>query len=87
VSAPVTPRKAPSKPPTGTTAPPNRPAGGGPGKGTPDSPRRPLAEADPKPIDRLQVSDGSALSKYAAPAAGATVLALLLALVLRRRRR
>jgi len=56
-------------------------------RSTPDSPRRPLAVADPKPIDRLQVSDGSALSRFAAPAAGATVLALLVALVLRHRRR
>ncbi|MCZ2821629.1 SRPBCC domain-containing protein [Modestobacter sp. VKM Ac-2977] len=81
------PRKAPSKPPTGTTAPPNRPAGGGPVRSTPSTPRRPVAPAEPEPIDLLEVAGGAALTRYAAPAAGVTVLALLVALLVRRRRR
>ncbi|MCZ2805936.1 SRPBCC domain-containing protein [Modestobacter sp. VKM Ac-2983] len=81
------PRKAPSKPPAGTTAPPNRPAGGGPARSTPSSPQRPLTPAEPEPIDLLEVAGGAALTRYAAPAAGVTVLALLIALLVRRRRR
>ncbi|WP_164699739.1 SRPBCC family protein [Modestobacter sp. KNN46-3] len=81
------PRKAPSKPPTGTTAPPNRPAGGGPVRSTPSTPRRPVTPAEPEPIDLLEVAGGAALTRYAAPAAGVTVLALLIALLVRRRRR
>ncbi|MCZ2815649.1 SRPBCC family protein [Modestobacter sp. VKM Ac-2984] len=81
------PRKAPSKPPAGTTAPPNRPAGGGPVRSTPSSPQRPLTPAEPEPIDLLEVAGGAAVIRYAAPAAGVTVLALLIALLVRRRRR
>ena len=81
-------KKAPSKPPTGTTAPPNRPAGGGPAKSTPASaPRRQLSSVEPEPIDLLEVAGGAAMTRYAAPAAGAGVLLLLIALVVRRRRR
>ena len=90
-SAPAIPitaaKKAPSKPPTGTTAPPNRPAGGGPARTTPASgPQRPLAPVEPEPIDLLEVAGGAALTRYAAPAAGATALVLLITLLVRRRR-
>ncbi|MCZ2838028.1 SRPBCC domain-containing protein [Modestobacter sp. VKM Ac-2985] len=81
------PRKAPSKPPAGTTAPPNRPAGGGPARSTPSAPQRTLTPAEPEPIDLLEVAGGAAFTRYAAPAAGVTVLALLIALLVRRRRR
>jgi carbon monoxide dehydrogenase subunit G len=80
-------KKAPSKPPTGTTAPPNRPAGGGPARSTPSSARRQLAPVEPEPIDLLEVAGGAALTRYAAPAAGAGILVLLIALLVRRRRK
>nr|WP_281372148.1 SRPBCC family protein [Modestobacter versicolor] len=80
-------KKAPSKPPTGTTAPPNRPAGGGPAKSTPSSAPRQLNPVEPEPIDLLEVAGGAAFTRYAAPAAGAGVLLLLIALVVRRFRR
>jgi carbon monoxide dehydrogenase subunit G len=82
-------KKAPSKPPTGTTAPPNRPAGGGPVKSTPTSAaaRRELTPVEPEPIDLLEVAGGAALTRYAAPAAGAAAVVLLIALIVRRRRR
>jgi carbon monoxide dehydrogenase subunit G len=82
-------KKAPSKPPSGTTAPPNRPAGGGPAKSTPASAaaRRPLASVEPEPIDLLEVAGGAAFTRYAAPAGGAVALLLLILLVLRRRNR
>jgi carbon monoxide dehydrogenase subunit G len=75
-------KKAPSKPPAGTTAPPNKPASSGPARTTP----RP-APAEPEPIDLLEVAGGAAMARYAIPAAGGlAVLALLIAIVLRRRR-
>jgi carbon monoxide dehydrogenase subunit G len=79
-------KKAPSKPPTGTTAPPNRPAGGGPAKSTPAAARRPLAPVEPEPIDLLEVAGGAAFTRYAAPAGGAVALLLLILFVLRRKR-
>jgi carbon monoxide dehydrogenase subunit G len=85
----ITAKKAPSKPPTGTTSPPNRPAGGGPAKSTPASAaaRRPLTPVEPEPIDLLEVAGGAALTRYAAPAAGAAAVVLLIALIVRRRRK
>jgi carbon monoxide dehydrogenase subunit G len=82
-------KRAPSKPPTGTTAPPNRPAGGGPAKGAPSAsgPQRQLAPVEPEPIDLLEVAGGAAFTRYAAPAAGAAALLLLVTLVVRRLRR
>ncbi|MCU1607216.1 MAG: coxG [Modestobacter sp.] len=75
-------KKAPSKPPVGTTAPPNKPASSGPARTTP----RP-APAEPEPIDLLEVAGGAAMARYAVPAAGGlAVLALLIAILLRRRR-
>ena len=53
-------KKAPSKPPTGTTAPPNRPAGGGPVRSAPSAPQRPLTTVEPEPIDLLEVAGGAA---------------------------
>ncbi|MCU1607732.1 MAG: coxG [Modestobacter sp.] len=76
-------KKAPSQPPAGTTAPPNKPASGGPARTTP----RP-APAEPEPIDLLEVAGGAAMARYAVPAAGGlAVLALLIAIILRRRNR
>ncbi|CCH90739.1 Carbon monoxide dehydrogenase subunit G [Modestobacter italicus] len=80
-------RKAPSKPPTGTTAPPNRPAGGGPAKSTPSSAPRQLTPTEPEPIDLLEVAGGAAFTRYAAPAAGGAAVLVLLLLVIRRLRR
>jgi carbon monoxide dehydrogenase subunit G len=80
-------KKAPSKPPTGTTAPPNRPAGGGPAKSTPASAPRQLTPVEPEPIDLLEVAGGAAFTRYAAPAAGAAAVVLLIALIVRRRRK
>jgi carbon monoxide dehydrogenase subunit G len=74
-------KKAPSQPPAGTTAPPNKPASSGPARTTP----RP-APAEPEPIDLLEVAGGAAMARYAVPAAGGlAVLALLIAIILRRR--
>ncbi|MCZ2858980.1 SRPBCC domain-containing protein [Blastococcus sp. VKM Ac-2987] len=83
--------KAPSAPPKGTTAPPNRPATGAPLRSVPgtgpstDRPRP--AQTEPEPIDLLEVAGGAALSRYAAPAAGVTALLVLIMLLVRRRRR
>jgi carbon monoxide dehydrogenase subunit G len=78
-------KKAPSKPPTGTTAPPNRPASGGPAKSTPASaPLRQLTPVEPEPIDLLEVAGGAAFTRFAAPAAGGAAVLLLLLLVIRR---
>jgi carbon monoxide dehydrogenase subunit G len=43
--------------------------------------------AEPEPIDLLEVAGGAALTRYAAPLAGAAVLLLVVTLVVRRRRR
>jgi carbon monoxide dehydrogenase subunit G len=43
--------------------------------------------AEPEPIDLLEVAGGAALTRYAAPLAGAAVLLLVVTLVGRRRRR
>ncbi|WP_369139161.1 SRPBCC family protein [Modestobacter versicolor] len=80
-------KKAPSQPPSGTTAPPNRPAGGGPAKSTPAAAPRQLNPVEPEPIDLLEVAGGAAFTRFAAPAAGAGVLLVLIALLLRRRNR
>ncbi|ADB77453.1 SRPBCC family protein [Geodermatophilus obscurus] len=43
--------------------------------------------AEPEPIDLLEVAGGAALTRYAAPLAGAAALLLVVTLVVRRRRR
>jgi carbon monoxide dehydrogenase subunit G len=43
--------------------------------------------AEPEPIDLLEVAGGAAVTRYAAPLAGAAVLLLVVTLVVRRRRR
>ncbi|MGY1811403.1 SRPBCC domain-containing protein [Blastococcus sp. SYSU D00820] len=79
----------PSTPPSGPTAPPARPATGGPAKSSPaTAPKQaPRPQAEPEPIDLLEVAGGAALARYAGPAAGVTALLLLVTLVVRRRRR
>ncbi len=81
--------RAPSTPPSGTTAPPRRPATGAPPRTTPavaDTVRdRPVAE--PEPIDLLEVAGGAAVARYAGPAAAAAAVLLLVLLAVRRRRR
>ena len=44
-------------------------------------------QEEPEPIDLLEVAGGAALTRYAAPLAGAAVLLLVVTLVVRRRRR
>ncbi|RBY96977.1 carbon monoxide dehydrogenase [Blastococcus sp. TF02-8] len=82
--------KAPSTPPKGPTAPPGRPATGAPLRsvpsGAPTQSTRP-APSEPQPIDLLEVAGGAALSRYAAPVAGAAAVVLVVALLVRRRRR
>ena len=73
-------RKAPSKPPSGTTAPPNKPASGGPARTTPRA-----VPAEPEPIDLLEVAGGAAMTRYAVPAGGVAALLLLILFILRRR--
>jgi carbon monoxide dehydrogenase subunit G len=76
-------KKAPSKPPTGTTAPPTKPSTGAPARTTPRT-----VPSEPEPIDLLEVAGGAAMTRYAVPAAGGVVALLLLILfVLRRRSR
>jgi carbon monoxide dehydrogenase subunit G len=43
-------------------------------------------QAEPEPIDLLEVAGGAALTRYAAPLAGAAALLLVITLVVRRRR-
>ncbi|GAB3355621.1 SRPBCC family protein [Modestobacter lapidis] len=74
-------KKAPSKPPTGTTAPPSKPASGGPARTTPRA-----VPAEPEAIDLLDVAGGAAMARYAAPAGGVLAVLLLILLVRRRRR-
>jgi carbon monoxide dehydrogenase subunit G len=82
-------KKAPSGPPKGTTAPPSKPASGGPVRSVPSAgpTTRPRPVVDPEPIDLLEVAGGAAMARYAAPAAGIGIVVLLVALVVRRRRR
>jgi carbon monoxide dehydrogenase subunit G len=82
-------KKAPSGPPTGTTAPPSKPATGSPVRSVPSAgpTTRPRPVTEPEPIDLLEVAGGAALARYAAPAAGVGVVLLLVALLVRRRRR
>ena len=75
----------PSTPPSGPTAPPGRPATGGPAKSSPATMRPPVAE--PEPIDLLEVAGGAALTRYAKPLAGVAAVLFLVSLILRRRRR
>ena len=65
----------------------------GPPPARPTTPAAPAARttgpkhAEPEPIDLLEVAGGAALTRYAAPLAGAAVLVLVVTLVVRRRRR
>ena len=81
--------KAPSGPPSGTTAPPSRPATGAPGRSVPSAGPRVVTrpQEEPEPIDLLEVAGGAAMARYAPPAAGVAGALLLIALLVRRRRR
>jgi carbon monoxide dehydrogenase subunit G len=82
--------KAPSAPPTGTTAPPTKPASGGPLRSVPGAPVTTAARprVEPEPIDLLEVAGGAAMARYAVPATGiAAALVVLLLILLRRYRR
>jgi carbon monoxide dehydrogenase subunit G len=79
--------KAPSTPPSGTTAPPTKPATGAPVRSVPSAPPRAVAQGEPEPIDLLEVAGGAAMARFAAPAAGVGAVVLLILLLLRRRRR
>jgi carbon monoxide dehydrogenase subunit G len=72
----------PNPPPVSTTAPAAPAAPATPAAGT-AGPRH----AEPEPIDLLEVAGGAALTRYAAPLAGAAALLLVVTLVVRRRRR
>jgi carbon monoxide dehydrogenase subunit G len=80
--------KAPSGPPGGTTAPPNRPATGAPVRSVPSAGPRLVTppQQEPEPIDLLEVAGGAAMARYAAPAAGIAWALLILLLIIRRRR-
>jgi carbon monoxide dehydrogenase subunit G len=79
--------KAPSSPPSGPKAPPSRPATGAPVRSVPSAGPRPLAkQPEPEPIDLLEVAGGAAMARYAAPAAGIAGAVLILVLLVRRRR-
>jgi carbon monoxide dehydrogenase subunit G len=82
----TTPVPRPSTPPSGTSAPPSRPATGAPPRST-SSAEVSRPQAEPEPIDLLEVAGGAAMARYAAPAAGVGAVVLLVALVVRRRRR
>ncbi len=75
-------KKAPSKPPTGTTGPANKPGSTGPAATRP----RPV-QAEPEPIDLLEVAGGAAFTQFAKPAAIGVGVLVLVALVVRRIRR
>lgn len=81
--------KAPSAPPGGPTAPPTRPATGAPVRSVPSAGQRPVTkpQEEPEPIDLLEVAGGAAMARYAAPAAGIAGVVLVIALLVRRRRR
>jgi carbon monoxide dehydrogenase subunit G len=85
-AAPAAAMKAPSGPPSGPTAPPTRPATGAPARSTPSAPSRPQA-TEPEPIDLLEVAGGAALTRLAAPIAGAAAVTVVVVLLVRRRRR
>lgn len=72
-TAPIAASAAPAAPATVPAAPAARPTG--------------PTQAEPEPIDLLEVAGGAALTRYAGPLAGAAVLVLVVTLVLRRRRR
>jgi carbon monoxide dehydrogenase subunit G len=74
-------KKAPSTPPSGTTAPPNKPGSTGPAATRP----RPV-QAEPEPIDLLEVAGGAAFTQFAKPAAIGVGVLVLVALLVRRRR-
>jgi carbon monoxide dehydrogenase subunit G len=78
--------KAPSGPPTGTTAPPSRPATGAPVRSVPSEGPRVITrpQEEPEPIDLLEVAGGAAMARYAAPAGGVLAVLLLLFVLLRR---
>ncbi|MEI4273688.1 SRPBCC domain-containing protein [Klenkia sp. LSe6-5] len=74
-------KKAPSKPPSGTTAPPNKPGTSGPATARP----RP-AQAEPEPIDLLDVAGTAAFTRFAKPAAIGVGVLVVIALLVRRRK-
>lgn len=74
-------KKAPSKPPAGTTAPPNKPGSTGPAASRP----RPV-QAEPEPIDLLDVAGTAAFTRFAKPAAIGVGALVVIALLVRRRR-
>jgi carbon monoxide dehydrogenase subunit G len=80
--------KAPSGPPSGPTAPPRKAASGGPVRSVPSAGPRVITrpQAEPEPIDLLEVAGGAAMARYAAPAAGVAAVVLLVVLLVRRRR-
>jgi carbon monoxide dehydrogenase subunit G len=80
--------KAPSGPPTGTTAPPSRPATGAPVRSVPSEGPRVITrpQEEPEPIDLLEFAGGAAMARYAAPAGGVLAMLLLILIILRRRR-
>jgi len=74
-------KKAPSTPPTGTTGPANKPGSSGPATSRP----RPV-QAEPEPIDLLDVAGGAAFTRFAKPAAIGVGALVVIALLVRRRR-
>ncbi|SCX43827.1 Carbon monoxide dehydrogenase subunit G [Klenkia marina] len=74
-------KKAPSKPPSGTTGPANKPGSSGPAASRP----RPV-QAEPEPIDLLDVAGTAAFTRFAKPAAIGVGALVLVALLVRRRR-
>ena len=75
-------KKAPSKPPTGTTGPANKPGTSGPAASRPRA-----VQAEPEPIDLLEVAGGAAFTQFAKPAAIGVGVLVLVALVVRRIRK
>jgi len=75
----------------GDTAPaaviPNPPSAGTTTPAAPAARTTGPQQAEPEPIDLLEVAGGAALTRYAAPLAGAAALLLVITLVVRRRRR
>ena len=82
---------APAAPATADTAPaaviPNPPPARTAAPAAPAARTSGPQHAEPEPIDLLEVAGGAALTRYAAPLAGAAALLLIVTLVVRRRRR
>jgi carbon monoxide dehydrogenase subunit G len=75
-------KKAPSKPPTGSTGPANKPGTSGPAASRPRA-----VQAEPEPIDLLEVAGGAAFTQFAKPAAIGVGALVLVALLVRRIRK